>query len=503
MEHKRRPHSSYSAASHKSSQNHESNADQLQRQLEVFTFQLEKEKRQSSVLDGRIRITAEDLSKPGLPVRSSTPMPMSSVGITREIKKLEKQLQLETKYLNETQTENENLKGEINVLRRERILYKDMFKRLQNDISFSSVKAGELHEEVGENSFYQEAVQKRAIRIRAQSANIKSKYISRMEELSEAIKEKKNQKKDYEMELEERLKQSANIANDMAVSNAVLKKTENIWKEKCKEKRKALDQYLRRIKTMKSGFFEIRLATGYDSYDDVVTVFIKSEEQQHEMLSNLTNLNSEIEFLEEVCNRLNKEIQSNNENKTGHEQILKDQMLRVQNENKNLQERSKIEYEKSICIESSVLALSTYIKMIHELLVSASLNTRLEKPPNIKDETDIENIQDHLGLLEDLITQLTVCNSFLREEASPALKAVPVHSLPPKEFDIPPVSLLANQFAYLEEKEETTQEEFSTPLKRKDFINKALKIMKEEIDWSSYSPKPVSAEGKNKPKLHV
>lgn len=226
MERRRRPHSSHSVLSHNNSYIRESNIDQLQRQLEIFTTHLEKEKRQSSVLDGRIRITNEDLQKIGLPVRSSTPIPYSNVSLIRESEKLERDLQLSIKSLNETQTENEIIKSEIDILRRERVLYKDMFKKLHGDISSSSTRAGELNEEINESVQHQDNTHKRAIRIRANSASVRSRFASKMEELSEGIKVKKTNRKDYARDLEERLKQSANILTDGSESNSILRKVE-------------------------------------------------------------------------------------------------------------------------------------------------------------------------------------------------------------------------------------------------------------------------------------
>lgn len=139
--------------------------------------------------------------------------------------------------------------------------------------------------------------------------------------------------------------------------------------------------------------------------------------------------------------------------------------------------------------------------MIFGLLQSTKLKTRVLKPPNMNEEVDIENIRDHLGLIEDLITQVTVMSSYINHEASPALKAVPINSLEPKDFDILPIALLSNQFAFLDEKEETNQEEIRIPLSRNDFIKKANKLLENDIDWESYSP--VSLDSKTKIRSHV
>lgn len=99
---------------------------------------------------------------------------------------------------------------------------------------------------------------------------------------------------------------------------------------------------------MNNGFKEIRMATGLESLDDIVTVFIKSEEQQHEMLSNLNALNSEIDNLEEVSERLHKEINLSYDHKAEGEQSVHDKIQKLKNECKHYDEKSKSTIEKSL-----------------------------------------------------------------------------------------------------------------------------------------------------------
>ena len=56
-----------------------------------------------------------------------------------------------------------------------------------------------------------------------------------------------------------------------------------------KEKKRLMDQYLRNVKVIEDAFEQIKDATGISSIDEIVTSFIKAEEQNYS-LYNYVNL---------------------------------------------------------------------------------------------------------------------------------------------------------------------------------------------------------------------
>lgn len=67
-----------------------------------------------------------------------------------------------------------------------------------------------------------------------------------------------------------------------------------------------MDQYLRNVKVIEDAFDQIKEATGISNIEEIVTTFIKAEEQNYSLYNYVNMLNTETDSLEES----NKEIRS-------------------------------------------------------------------------------------------------------------------------------------------------------------------------------------------------
>ena len=72
-----------------------------------------------------------------------------------------------------------------------------------------------------------------------------------------------------------------------------------------KEKKRLMDQYLRNVKVIEDAFDQIKEATGITAIEDIVTSFIKAEDQNYSLLNYVNRLTNETDLLEDS----NKEIQ--------------------------------------------------------------------------------------------------------------------------------------------------------------------------------------------------
>jgi hypothetical protein len=72
-----------------------------------------------------------------------------------------------------------------------------------------------------------------------------------------------------------------------------------------KEKRKLMDQYLRNVKVIEDAFDQIKQATGISNNDEIVTTFIKAQEQNYSLYNYVHMLNTETDLLEESNKEIN------------------------------------------------------------------------------------------------------------------------------------------------------------------------------------------------------
>ena len=80
---------------------------------------------------------------------------------------------------------------------------------------------------------------------------------------------------------------------------AILKLRLNKWTSNNKEKKTLMDMYIRNVKIIEDAFDQIKEATGISSTEEIVTTFIKAEEQNYSLYNYVNMLNSEIDTIAE------------------------------------------------------------------------------------------------------------------------------------------------------------------------------------------------------------
>ena len=106
----------------------------------------------------------------------------------------------------------------------------------------------------------------------------------------------------------------------------------NRWTQNNREKKHLSDMYMRNVKVIEDSFNQITETTGIKNIEEIVTTFIKTEEQNYSLYNYVNMLNTETDVLEE----------SNRD--------IKDQINRIvergqmtENEKKNLQKQLEAE----------------------------------------------------------------------------------------------------------------------------------------------------------------
>ena len=77
--------------------------------------------------------------------------------------------------------------------------------------------------------------------------------------------------------------EGADKAGGFSNSIVIRKRRLNKIIETNKEKRKLMDQYLRNVKVIEDAFDQIKQATGISNIEEIVTTFIKAEEQNYSL----------------------------------------------------------------------------------------------------------------------------------------------------------------------------------------------------------------------------
>lgn len=74
-----------------------------------------------------------------------------------------------------------------------------------------------------------------------------------------------------------------------------------------------MDMYIRNVKIIEDAFDQIKEATGISSTEEIVTTFIKAEEQNYSLYNYVNMLNSEIDMIDEQNKNIENEIRKHEE----------------------------------------------------------------------------------------------------------------------------------------------------------------------------------------------
>lgn len=100
-----------------------------------------------------------------------------------------------------------------------------------------------------------------------------------------------------------------------------------------------MDQYLRNVKVIEDAFEQIKDATGIASIDEIVTSFIKAEEQNYSLYNYVNMLGTETDLLEEsnkeIKDQIDRIIQRGKMTETEKVQLKQ----RMQNQCKELEQK--------------------------------------------------------------------------------------------------------------------------------------------------------------------
>merc|ERR1712232_161001 len=117
-----------------------------------------------------------------------------------------------------------------------------------------------------------------------------------------------------------------------------------------KEKKTLMDIYVRNVKIIEDAFEQIKETTGISSVEEIVTTFIKAEEQNISLFNYVNMLNSEIDMIEEQNKNIENEIKR-------HEELL------AMNDKEKEEVRANLEQEMKD-MKSQIEAKETQIKVI-------------------------------------------------------------------------------------------------------------------------------------------
>jgi chromosome segregation ATPase len=299
---------------------HEPETNRLQREVDNFTSRLEKQRRRNASLDEQVQQVKRAVSARRESLQRKLPSIKEEVKLQGRAKVLENTLDKEIRVLNKIHAKNRDLIEKVDVLRREKRAYVLMFKNLEDEIINCARTAEDLNQQYLEGTRIEENYKIKILELKTRAQDGQVDYEAKYSEIEGQLEfERKAQASAIREIASTAAVPPSKGKDDIVDTQTILKQLLDKWTNFCKKQKETIDKYKTDIRLLREAFAQIREATGINDIDEIVTAFIKSEEQIYAMYTYYNSLNTDLDHAEERHHQLLAEYTMLSEHRTAAE----------------------------------------------------------------------------------------------------------------------------------------------------------------------------------------
>mmetsp|Transcript_28818 Transcript_28818/g.35017 ORF Transcript_28818/g.35017 Transcript_28818/m.35017 type:complete len:526 (-) Transcript_28818:1065-2642(-) len=374
----------------------------LQDQADMYTRKIELEKRRVAELDKQIAIMNVKIMEQRKKMGGVNAARENNQQIQKQIKILENRLDKALQKYNEALAHNRKLRENIDNLRRERLVFDQIYKKLEKELAEKKKEMAHIIEVSNKAYEARDAAVNEMARLKAQADKEQAAFEAEWRELGRLIehdrkmrdfvkhrsKEKAAEEQRGEMSLEEETK----------LRKKVIKGNWNIAKDKA-----AQQVSMEKVQSYGEAFAKIQAATGITDIDELVTTFINAEDENFRLFKYVDELNQEIARLEEQIADIKSEIEKykgqgvNTDNQ--RKKILKDLEERLQ----KTEAKAELYEQKYAAAMKTVNALKVGIWNIFNKI---GCNTPATRELLGEGGVTEQNMMQYLGIIEQRTNEI-------------------------------------------------------------------------------------------------
>merc|ERR1719262_1193053 len=225
---------------------------------------------------------------------------LHSMAVAKQIRILEDRLNAGLQKFNVAIAANKKLRDEIDTLRRERAVFDDIYKKLENELQQKKKEMANIIEQANAAYEARDSAQAQMAALKQQADKEHAEFEKEWTELGRLIE---NDKKMKEFMRQRHRQQDAEQRGDLSADQEEKMKkkvTASAWgiaKDKA-----TINSHIEKIQSYEEAFAKIQAATGISDVDELVQNFIDGEDQNFTVFNFTTGQNDEIEKLEQQIN---------------------------------------------------------------------------------------------------------------------------------------------------------------------------------------------------------
>lgn len=446
----------------------ESEIARLQEQGDAYVRKIEFEKKKIQELDGKIATVHERINLQRANMGGVHGAKETSESISRKIKSLENKLDKSLQKYNQAVAQNRQLREQIDKLRKERVVYDNIYKKLEEELQQKKFQMKEIIEKGKRAHEYREEAKNKMNKLKQQAEKEQEEFENEWRELGQLI-EKDKKVKDFIKQQD----QTGNISEDIedvedsareGLTKKVAKSAWHIAKDRAN-----IQVSLEKVELYEDAFKKIEEATGISDIDQLINTFVEAENNNYSLFNYVNELSNDMEKLEMQITDIKSEI----EKYKGSGVSTDNQRKRLMKELEQKLERTEVrvkEYEKKHNnTNSTVDSLKAGILALYQ---------RLECPhPERLNELTEDNMMQFLGTIErrtnEILQMYSVCEAATTSPVSGFLgSGISAQISLNKKIELEPPSV--------PEREPAEDDESAMPMNKEELRVRALKRLTED-----------------------
>jgi len=391
-------------------------------QGDFYQRKIEVEKRRIAEIDAQIKKMEESILQHRSEMGGVNASRETSKTIQKQIRMLENRLDKALVKFNEALGHNKKLRESIDNLRRERVVFDGIYKKLESDLEKKKNEMASIIEHANAAYEARDTAQCEMLRLKEQADREQRQFEHEWKELGKLIDQDRKMKDhilgnktpqvvdtalDEEQQLRKRLSKGA---------WAIVKDKANIHISQVK------------VKSYEEAFERIQQATGITDIDQLVKTFIDAEDKNFALFNEVNKLSNEIERLEEMHSTMQKNIAEFKANSADNQR--KKILEELEGKLKLTEEKTKYYEERQKKSVATVNALKDGISSILVKIGADQSTIEMLKTSGVTES----NMMEFLAIIEQKTNALI--EEYLRQEQKhPSAGDMPVQMLDDKEAE--------------------------------------------------------------------
>merc|ERR1719478_1438760 len=280
----------------------------VQDATDAITRTIEIEKKRNDELDMRTRSVREGILQERRDMGGNNAPMEQNQAITKQIKVLEHRLHRALVKFNEAIAANKELREEIDNLRRERVVFDGIYKKLQHELAEKKKRMAEIIEVANVAYEARDRAQAEIGQLKLQAEKEQQEFEAEWKDLGRKLEEDRKRQDFLSRERQKMLeigqRGDMTMEDEQVLKKHVVKGHWSLAKDKA-----SIHAGMERVQSYEEAFTKIQRATGISDIDTLVRQFIENEDQNFKMFNYLNELNQEIEKGEEQISELKQETE--------------------------------------------------------------------------------------------------------------------------------------------------------------------------------------------------